>query len=54
MEGAAEHPGSWWTEWSGFLAEHGGKQVAAPRKPGNATHKLIEPAPGRYVKVRAE
>lgn len=54
MEGATEHPGSWWTEWSGFLAEHGGKQVAAPRKPGNTTYKLIEPAPGRYVKVRAE
>ncbi|WP_245182226.1 class I poly(R)-hydroxyalkanoic acid synthase [Glaciimonas immobilis] len=54
LDGATEHPGSWWTEWSGFLTEHGGKKVAAPRKPGNTQYKLIEPAPGRYVKVRAE
>ena len=54
FEAATEHPGSWWPEWSAFLAEHAGKQVAAPRKPGNAAHKPIEPAPGRYVKVRAD
>ncbi|MGS0740598.1 class I poly(R)-hydroxyalkanoic acid synthase [Glaciimonas sp. GG7] len=54
MDGATEHPGSWWTLWSEFLAEHGGKKVAAPRKPGDTTYKVIEPAPGRYVKVRAE
>lgn len=54
LDGATEHPGSWWSDWSAFLAENGGKKVAAPRKPGNTTYKLIEPAPGRYVKVRAE
>ncbi len=52
--GAKEHPGSWWTEWSAFLAKHAGKQIAAPKKAGNAKYKVIEPAPGRYVKVRAE
>ncbi len=50
---ATEHPGSWWTEWTDFLATHAGEQVAAPKKYGNARHKPIEPAPGRYVKVRA-
>lgn len=50
---ATEHPGSWWTEWTEFLASHAGEQVAAPKKYGNARHKPIEPAPGRYVKVRA-
>ncbi len=50
---ATEHPGSWWTEWSEFLASHAGEQVAAPKKYGNARHKPIEPAPGRYVKVKA-
>jgi len=50
---ATEHPGSWWTEWSAWLASFGGKQVAAPKKPGNATYKPIEPAPGRYVKEKA-
>jgi polyhydroxyalkanoate synthase len=54
MTGAKESPGSWWTEWASFLAEHGGKQVDAPRDYGNAEYKAIEPAPGRYVKVKAE
>lgn len=54
LAGAAEHPGSWWTEWAAFLSEHAGKQVAAPRKLGNTKHVVIEEAPGSYVKVRAE
>jgi polyhydroxyalkanoate synthase len=53
LRGATEHPGSWWTEWAGFLAKHAGKKVPAPRKFGNAKFKAIEPAPGRYVKVKA-
>lgn len=51
---ATENPGSWWPEWASFLAKHGGKQVPAPRKYGNAKYKEIESAPGRYVKVKAE
>ena len=54
FEGATEHKGSWWPEWAAFLAENGGKDVKAPAKPGNAQYKPIEPAPGRYVKVRAD
>ena len=50
---ATEHPGSWWTDWSTWLAGFGGKQVAAPKNPGNARWKAIEPAPGRYVKEKA-
>ncbi len=53
LEGATEHPGSWWTQWSGWLKAHGGKQVPAPRTPGSRRHKPIEPAPGRYVKAKA-
>jgi polyhydroxyalkanoate synthase len=51
---ATEHKGSWWPEWAKFLAQHGGKQVAAPAAPGNASYPVIEPAPGRYVKARAD
>jgi polyhydroxyalkanoate synthase subunit PhaC len=50
---AKEHPGSWWTDWSSWLKTHAGKQIAAPRTPGNKAHKAIEPAPGRYVKQKA-
>jgi polyhydroxyalkanoate synthase len=53
LAGAVEHPGSWWSGWSEWLAPFGGKQVAAPKKPGNARYKPIEPAPGRYVQEKA-
>ncbi len=53
LTGATEHPGSWWTDWSTWLAGHAGKQVPAPKTYGNRQHKAIEPAPGRYVKARA-
>ena len=52
-----EHPGSWWTDWSAWLAGHGGKQIAAPKTygggAGKSKLKAIEPAPGRYVKAKA-
>jgi polyhydroxyalkanoate synthase len=50
---AEEHPGSWWTDWSSGLRQFGGKQVAAPKVPGNRKYKPIDPAPGRYVKEKA-
>ena len=52
--GATEHKGSWWSEWTAFLAEHGGKDVKPRSKLGNKQYPPIEPAPGRYVKVRAD
>jgi polyhydroxyalkanoate synthase len=50
---ASEKPGSWWTDWSGWLNGHAGKQIPAPKSPGNRQYKAIEPAPGRYVKAKA-
>ena len=52
MASATETPGSWWTEWNDWLAGFAGKKVKA-KGYGNATYKEIEPAPGRYVAVRA-
>ena len=54
LEGAQQHPGSWWTDWSKWLAGHGGKQIPAPKTYGKGrAYKAIEPAPGRYVKAHA-
>lgn len=53
LAAATEHPGSWWTDWSSWLAGHAGRQVTAPRGYGRAQYKAIEPAPGRYVKAKA-
>jgi polyhydroxyalkanoate synthase subunit PhaC len=53
LSSATEHPGSWWTTWSDWLKPQGGRWVDAPKQPGNTKFKAIEPAPGRYVKVKA-
>ena len=53
QEGAVEHPGSWWTDWSNWLKGHGGKQIAAPKTYGKGKYKALMPAPGSYVKAKA-
>ena len=53
IDGAQEVPGSWWEDWASWLKGHAGKLVAAPKRYGNARHKPIEAAPGRYVKAKA-
>ncbi len=47
-----EIPGSWWPHWTKWLAPMGGDKVPARKKLGNKKYQEIEPAPGRYVKVR--
>ncbi len=49
---AQEVPGSWWPDWSRWLASFQGDLVTAPR-PGSRTYPVIEPAPGRYVREKA-
>jgi polyhydroxyalkanoate synthase len=53
LHGAQEIPGSWWTDWAKWLARYGGPQKAAPKGYGSAKYKVIEPAPGHYVKEKA-
>ena len=48
LEGAAEHPGSWWPDWDAWLSKQSGKKVPA-RKPKDA----ITDAPGSYVLVKS-
>jgi polyhydroxyalkanoate synthase len=53
LAGADEVPGSWWSDWSTWLAQFGGPMKPAPKGYGNSRYKVIEPAPGRYVKEKA-
>jgi polyhydroxyalkanoate synthase len=53
LKGAKEHPGSWWTDWAAWLKPYAGKLIAAPKNYGKGKYKVIEPAPGRYVKAKA-
>ncbi len=50
---ATENRGSWWPDWSAWLADQGGEMIDAPKSPGTAAYPPIEPAPGRYVKQKA-
>ncbi|MBX9825405.1 MAG: hypothetical protein K2Y27_10465 [Xanthobacteraceae bacterium] len=51
LEGAEHHEGSWWNDWSRWIAEFGDELVPA-RKPGSRGLAAIEDAPGSFVKVR--
>ena len=52
LEGAVEHPGSWWEDWDRWLKKHSGRKVDA-RVPGDGELDVIEDAPGSYVAVRS-
>jgi len=54
LAAAPEQPGSWWPQWAQWLEGFKGGVRRAPRKSGNADYRAIEPAPGRYVKQRAQ
>jgi polyhydroxyalkanoate synthase len=51
MAKATETPGSWWPDWSAWLAPLSGPKVDA-RDPSAGPLKPIEDAPGSYVKER--
>ena len=54
IAGADEHPGSWWPHWLAWLHDRSSAEVSAKGKrvPGGKGDKVIEDAPGRYVKTR--
>ncbi|WP_298336423.1 alpha/beta fold hydrolase [uncultured Erythrobacter sp.] len=54
IESATEYPGSWWPHWLEWLDTQDSKKVTATgkRKPGGRGDKVIEDAPGGYVKSR--
>ena len=52
MEGATFQEGSWWPRWEAWLRKQSGKKVEA-RDPGDSEHVPISPAPGTYVRRKA-
>jgi polyhydroxyalkanoate synthase subunit PhaC len=50
---ATFHEGSWWPTWEKWVARCGGGTVPA-RKPGDGKLKILEDAPGSYVRTRSE
>ncbi len=48
LEGATEHPRSWWEDWAEWIAERAGARVAPPPMGGDR-YEMLGPAPGTYV-----
>src|SRR5438067_8714878 len=48
LAAATEHKGSWWEDWTAWIAERAGSRRAAPAL-GSAAHPPIDDAPGNYV-----
>ncbi|UWU66237.1 alpha/beta hydrolase [Bradyrhizobium sp. NC92] len=53
LAGAEEKPGSWWNDWIGWLKPQSGEQLPARAQLGSNLYPRGEPAPGRYVKAKA-
>jgi polyhydroxyalkanoate synthase subunit PhaC len=51
LDGATEHPGSWWPDWAAWNAAKSGRKVPA-RKPGDGKLEPLEDAPGAYARRR--
>lgn len=49
---ATEVPGSWWPDYSAWLAERSGERVPSPERLGSDTYPALCPAPGTYVHDR--
>ena len=50
LESSTKREGSWWAHWRLWLNQRAGKKITAPTL-GSESYEVIEPAPGRYVKV---
>ncbi|MFG6157201.1 class I poly(R)-hydroxyalkanoic acid synthase [Halomonas sp. 1390] len=54
LEGAEQHEGSWWPHWQAWMTENGyvdADKMVAARTPGDGELDILEPAPGRYVRM---
>ncbi|MEQ5801355.1 class I poly(R)-hydroxyalkanoic acid synthase [Halomonas sp. H10-9-1] len=54
LAGAEQHEGSWWPHWQAWMTENGyadAEKMVPARQPGDGELEILEPAPGRYVKM---
>ncbi len=54
LEKAKQHDGSWWTDWQKWIAELNGDDMVPARDPAKGKLKVIEDAPGSFVKFRLD
>ena len=52
LAAAPKHEGSWWPDWTAWLAERSGETVPAPAELGSARYAPLGDAPGTYVLER--
>lgn len=53
LAGAEEYRGSWWPVWMQWLSEFSGPRRKARSRLGKGKYKVLESAPGRYVKEKS-
>lgn len=53
LDRAKEVPGSWWPDWDAWMKRHSSGTIPAPERAGNEKYEVIEPAPGRYVRLKS-
>ncbi len=53
LAAAPKHEGSWWPDWSAWLAERSPEKTPAPAATGSEGHPPLADAPGAYVLERA-
>jgi polyhydroxyalkanoate synthase len=46
---AERREGTWWEHWAEWILSRSGDDRPAPAELGNRRHRLLDPAPGRYV-----
>jgi polyhydroxyalkanoate synthase len=50
--GAELRDSTWWEDWSAWIAQRSGPDVAAPTNLGSQEYPVLEAAPGSYVRAR--
>jgi polyhydroxyalkanoate synthase subunit PhaC len=53
LQGATQHPGSWWTDWQEWVTAQSATMVPA-RNPAKGKLKVLDDAPGSFAKFRLD